>query len=167
MLQSLNDSVVSMVRSEALGGSWRRRSLSQVFQLVEVSCCDVNGRFFFPSTDPLCWAGSKPLTWRVKTNPTSAPPADAAVVHTEYPHVGRETTISTLAGEDLLCSPQLQISMKLCFSLLSCSLCCIFQDSSFHLFVWLYSLLKKKKRDATNLKVKAKVLFLVWSILPW
>lgn len=85
-----------------------------------------------------------------------------------YPRVGRETTISTLAGEDLLCSPQLQISIKLCFSLPSCSLCCIFQDSCcfFSIFVWLCSLFlkkKKKKRNATNLQSKsqggARVLF--------
>lgn len=39
--------------------------------------------------------------WRNQKNPTG----DAAVVQTKYPRVGRETTISTLAGEDLLCPP--------------------------------------------------------------
>lgn len=43
---------------------------------------------------------------RTMKNLTSGPcPATAAVVRTKYPHVGRETTISTLAGEGLLCSP--------------------------------------------------------------
>lgn len=105
----------------------------------------------------------------MKLNPLTSKPCPVVifvVIQIKYPHFGRETTICTLAEEDILCPSSIGFLKRpsmVCFSF-SCSLCCIFQDSRFfHLFVWICSLFKK--RNATTITIIAKGgAFLVQSI---